>query len=77
MSAACADTGADLAGLSQLLVNLGGKWVALPDRAVDLTTGQTWRFRVAADGYDPVDYALVVRPSQAFLEIDAQLEPQR
>jgi hypothetical protein len=72
-----ADTGADLAGVARLMVNLGGKWVTLPDRAVELTTGQTWRFRVTADGYKPLDYSLVVKPSQTILDIDAQLEPLR
>jgi hypothetical protein len=76
-SAHAADTGTDLAGLARLMVNLGGKWVSLPDRAVDLTTGQTWRFRVAADGYKPLDYSLVVKPAQTVLVIDAQLAPLR
>jgi eukaryotic-like serine/threonine-protein kinase len=76
-TAHAADTGADLSGLAQLQVNLGGKWVTLPDRGVDLTTGQTWRFRIQADGYEPLDYALVVKPAQTVLDIDAQLEPRK
>ncbi len=69
-----AATGADLAGAAQLLVNRRGRWVPLADLPEDLTTGGSWRFRVAAPGYDPVDYFLVVKPSQAALYLEARME---
>jgi eukaryotic-like serine/threonine-protein kinase len=69
-----AQSGADLGGTAHLLVGRGGAWVPPADLPMDLTTGVTWRFRIEAPGYVPVDYWLVVKPSQAVLDLDARME---
>jgi len=69
-----AQTSADVTTEAHLLVGRGGTWVSPADLPMDLTTGASWRFRIEAPGYLPVDYWLVVRPSQALLELDARLE---
>ncbi|HTZ53080.1 MAG TPA: hypothetical protein VMF68_15535, partial [Spirochaetia bacterium] len=69
-----AQTNADVTTEAHLLVGRGGTWVSPADLPMDLTTGASWRFRIEAPGYLPVDYWLVVRPSQALLELDARLE---
>ncbi len=69
-----AETGADLTGQARLLVGRGGAWVSPADLPMDLTTGAAWRLRIEAPGYSPVDYWLVVRPSQAVLDLDARMQ---
>ena len=69
-----AANGADLTGAAHLLVGRRGRWMSIADLPEDLTTGGTWRFRIEAPGYNPVDYFLVMKPSQTSLDLDAQLE---
>jgi len=69
-----AQTNADLSAEAHLLVGRGGSWVSPADLPMDLTTGASWRFRIEAPGYLPVDYWLVIRPSQAALDLDARME---
>ncbi len=76
-SAQDAASGTDLTGISRLLVNYDGRWIPLPEMPVGLITGTTWRFRIDAEGYAPVEYSLLVRPSQEILTLDAQLEPRK
>jgi hypothetical protein len=76
LSARDAETGADLTAAAHLLVARAGRWMSPADLPVDLTTGTSWRFRVEADGYFPVDYVLIIRTSQAVLDLQAELEPR-
>ena len=69
-----AETGADLTPEAHLLVGRAGAWVSPAELPMDLTTGTSWRFRIEAPGYLPVDYWLVIRSSQAVLELDARME---
>ncbi len=71
-----ARTGTDLTSSAYLLVARGGRWVSPADLPADLATGTSWRFRIEAPGYYPVDYVLMIRTPQAVLDLDAQLEPR-
>jgi serine/threonine-protein kinase len=69
-----AETGGDLTAASTLAVFLRGRWVPWGRAMLDEpTSGETYRLRVASDGYSSVEYNLIVKPYQTSLHLEAEL----
>ena len=71
-----AGSGREITTAATLYVLRTGGWRSLADGGAEgLTSGWTWRFRVACPGYRSEDFDLIVQPWQTSLRLDARLSP--
>jgi hypothetical protein len=70
-----AGSGEDLTAGSALMVYVRGVWLPWNPIGPPLMTGETYRFRVQREGYYPLEYALIVKPFQSSLSLEARLVP--
>ena len=71
-----ADSGREITTAATLYVLRTGGWRSLADGGAEgLTSGRTWRFRVACPGYPSENFDLIVQPWQTSLKLDARLSP--
>ena len=70
------DTGQDLTASTEFSVFMDGYWLACsPPVSSLLTSGRSYRFRFAREGYHPQTYSLVIQPYQTVLSLEARLIP--
>jgi hypothetical protein len=69
-----AESGREITTEATVLVLRTGGWRSLADGGADgLTSGRTWRFRVACPGYRAEDFDLIVQPWQTSLRLEVRL----
>lgn len=72
-----ADSGAELTSGAELFVYLGAGWKRWgPEVSESLRSGQSYRFRVEAEGYYSQTYSLAIQAFQTLLRLEARLVPR-